>query len=90
MKMMEMTGFKGQIYFSQMYNVLNHIQWALVDKPMSPDLAQGTPNMPLADSAPKDIKKDLQKWIQDSDLAYSSILAKHGMTDQITFFGRKE
>jgi len=84
-----MTGFNGQIYFSQMYNVLNHIQWALVDKPMSLDIAQGTPNLPMAESVPIDIKKDFQEWIQETDLAYSEILGKHGMTDQIAFIGEK-
>lgn len=90
LKIMKKAGFKGKIFFTQMYNMLNHMQWALVDNPMSADLAQGTPNLPIANIAPKDIKKDLQKWIRDADLAYSDILAKYGMTDQIVFIGKKK
>jgi 2-polyprenyl-3-methyl-5-hydroxy-6-metoxy-1,4-benzoquinol methylase len=89
-KIMEKLGFEGEIFFPQMYNVLNHMQWALVDKPMNAYLSQGTPNLPMADFAPQDVKNDLQKWIQDTDLAYSSILAKYGMTDQIAFIGKKK
>ena len=89
-KLMEKARFKGEIIFTQMYNVLNHIQWALVDKPMNLELALGVPNFPMADIAPIDIKKDLQKWISDTDFAYRKILAKHGITDQIIFFGRKK
>jgi len=89
-KIMEKTGFEGKIFFTQMYNMLNHMQWALVDKPMSADIAQGTPNLPMANIAPKDIEKDLQKWIRDADLAYTNILAKYGMTDQIVFIGKKK
>ena len=66
------------------------MQWALVDKPMNLELAQGAPNLPMADIVPKEIKKDLQKWISDTDFAYREILAKHGMTDQMTFLGRKK
>lgn len=36
-KIMEIAGFEGEIVFLNMYNMLNHIQWALVDK-MNPFL----------------------------------------------------
>ena len=55
-KLMEKARFKGEIMFTQMYNVLNHMQ-ALVDKPMNLELAQGTPNLPMTDIAPKEIRK---------------------------------
>lgn len=89
-KIMEMAGFEGKIVFLNMYNMLNHIQWALLDKPMDPKLAIGTPTLPIGDGVSKEVWQDLGEWAREADLSYRNVLAKHGVTGEIAFIGTKK
>jgi len=89
-KIMEIAGFEGKIVFLNMYNILNHIQWVLMDKPMDPNLALGTPSLPVRDDVSKEVRQDLEEWAREADLSYKNILAKHGITGEIAFIGTKK
>lgn len=88
--LMKKVKFEGQIYFTQDYNILNHMHWISVDTPQC-DCIPGLslPCLPLRDSLESYKKEELNSFIQRMDFEYKEMLAKLGITSNISFIGRK-
>ena len=83
--------FDGQIYFTQDYNILNHMHWISVDASQR-DCIPGLslPRLPLRDSLELDKKEKLNRFIQKMDFEYKEMLAKLKITSNLSFIGRKK
>ena len=89
--LMKKVKFNGQIYFTQDYNILNHMHWISVDAPQR-DCIPGLslPRLPLRDSLELHKKEKLNRFIQKMDFEYKEMLAKLGITSNLSFIGRKK
>ncbi len=89
LKVMEKAGLQGKVTHIQDYNILNHMNWILNDKPQPSNLAGlSKPALPLRDNAPEDIKKALSDFMVDMDSAYKQKLAGLKITSNIFFIGK--
>ncbi|MDD3296569.1 MAG: class I SAM-dependent methyltransferase [Candidatus Omnitrophica bacterium] len=88
--LMRKNNFKGKVYFTQDYNILNHMHWISADGPQSnclPGLSQ--PEFRLRDKFPSDKKKKFNAFIQKMDSEYKKILTELGITSNLSFIGQK-
>lgn len=88
MTVMNRASFTGEVYFTQDYNFLNHLHWILVGRPQ-PTCHDGlsSPKLPIANEVEPELQKELQTWVEEADNQYKAILAKYGITENITFIG---
>jgi len=88
---MERAGFAGTVSFRQDYNLANHLHWAFLDAPQPhAKLGLGPARLPgLRDDLAPEVRADLDAWAADADRTYRAVLARHGLTDNLTFLGRK-
>ncbi len=88
--LMKKAGFDGRIYFTQDYNILNHMHWLSVDAPQA-DCIKGlsSPCLPLRDSLEWNKKQRLNNFIQRMDFQYKEMLKELGLTSNLSFIGRK-
>lgn len=87
---MQRAGLAGEIRFTQDYNLINHLHWSLLEKPQAschPGLAPA--RLPLSPDCPPAAAAELQAWMARADREYRDILARHGLTDNMTFLGRR-
>lgn len=80
---------KGKIYFSQDYNILNHMNWIMNDAPQKsciPGLS--LPCLPLRKNIPVKTRKELDYFIKNTDKRYKNILARLEITSNISFIGK--
>jgi len=89
MTVMNRAGFTGEVHFTQDYNFLNHLHWILVGKPQ-PTCHDGlsSPRLPIANDVKPELLRELEKWMEAVDKQYKAILAKYGVTENITFIGK--
>src|SRR3989344_4524819 len=89
-KLMEKCGFTGKIFHIQDYNVLNHMNWILNDKPQ-PDCLPGLsePKLPLRKTVSPKLAAALNDFIVDTDKKYKKLLAQFKITSNIIFIGKK-
>jgi len=88
--LMRKANCKGEIYFTQDYNILNHMHWISVDAPQS-DCVPGLslPSLPLRDNLGSDKKDELNSFIKRMDYEYKEILKKLGITSNLFFIGTR-
>lgn len=89
-KLMCRVGFKGKVFFTQDYNILNHMHWIIQDTPQAdciPGLSE--PKLPLRDWLPAGQKTELNNFIRRVDLEYKDLLVKLKFTSNISFIGKK-
>lgn len=88
--LMKKAGFKGKIYFTQDYNILNHMHWLSVDAPQN-DCLQGlsSPILPLRKNLEINKAKELGNWINKIDSDYKKLLSRLKITSNIHFIGKK-
>ena len=86
---MNKTGFKGKVYHTQDYNILNHFHWIDTDKPDS-DCNKGLsqPVLPMRKERSQKIKKAISDFILSIDKNYKKLLAKHKITSNIIYIGK--
>lgn len=85
------VGFKGKIFFTQDYNILNHINWILFDAPQSSCITGlSPPSVPLRDGLKENKKEKINSFIHSVDLKYKEMLAELGITSNLSFIGRKK
>lgn len=86
--LMKRLGFIGKVYFSQDYNILNHLHWISEDAPQKDCIAGlSAPEFPLRN---KSIElNSLNKFIQRTDADYKKLLEKLGLTSNLVFIGKK-
>jgi SAM-dependent methyltransferase len=84
------SGFKGKFYFTQDYNVINHFNWIINDKPQG-DCVPGLshPVLPLRKSIPGDRRKEMESFIGRINREYMGLLSKLQLTSNIAFIGKK-
>jgi len=88
-KIAQKTGLKGNIYFSQDYNFLNHMNWIINDFPQEsciPGLS--LPSFPIRSGASAKTKNTLDKFIKNTDKRYKKMLANLGIASNISFIGK--
>jgi 2-polyprenyl-3-methyl-5-hydroxy-6-metoxy-1,4-benzoquinol methylase len=89
-RLMKKAEFDGQIYFTQDYNILNHMHWISADAPQSDCIAGlSSPCLPLSNSLESYRKKELNSFIRKMDFEYNKVLTKLGITSNLSFIGRK-
>lgn len=89
-KLMNRSGFQGEVFHIQDYNLFNHINWVINDKPQpisTPGLS--VPVLPFRKSVSGKIKAELGKFIINADSAYKKKLADLKITSNIFYLGRK-
>ncbi|MFC1643982.1 methyltransferase domain-containing protein [Candidatus Omnitrophota bacterium] len=88
--LMQRAKFGGKIYFSQDYNIINHMHWISADAPQQ-DCIQGlsAPYLPLRDNLELHKKEELNSFIKRVDFEYKEMLVKLGITSNLSFIGRK-
>lgn len=81
-------GFKGDIFFTQDYNILNHFNWILADAPQkSCNSGLSIPRLPLRSSTPR--CKRIQEFVELIDENYKELLSELEITSNISFIGRR-
>lgn len=89
-KMLKKAGFNGKFYFTQDYNVVNHFNWLINDRPQGdcmPGLSKAA--LPLRKGIPAARKKALEAFIEKTDREYKDLLSKLQITSNIAFIGKK-
>jgi SAM-dependent methyltransferase len=89
-KLMSRAGFQGTIFHIQDYNLFNHINWIINDKPQptsTPGLS--APILSFRKSAGDNIKTELSKFMINADNAYKKILADLKISSNIFYIGKK-
>ncbi len=88
LKLMDMTGFKGKIFYTQDYNLLNHLHWIDTDTPEK-DCIKGLskPSLPFRKDINDDIKEGLNNILNLCDRVYKEQLIKLGISSNISFLG---
>ncbi len=87
--LMNKTGFKGKVYHTQDYNILNHFHWIDTDK-SDPDCNKGLsqPVLPMRKERSKEVKKAMSDFILSIDKNYKKLLVKHKITSNIIYIGK--
>lgn len=87
---MQQAGLAGDMHYIQDYNLGNHLHWSLTNGPQ-PNCHEGlgAPRLPLADNCDPAAAQELQDFWVNADRQYKAILAKHKLTDNMTFIGSK-
>lgn len=87
--LMKGLGFDGKIYFTQDYNILNHMHWIAKDAPQKDCVAGlSVPGFLLRGNKPQKIE-ELNKFIRKIDDEYKRTLQKLGITSNIIYIGKK-
>ncbi|MCR4334880.1 MAG: methyltransferase domain-containing protein [Patescibacteria group bacterium] len=83
------SGFKGKVYHTQDYNVLNHFHWVDTDTPDS-DCNKGLnkPILPLRKERSEKMKKAISNFIISVDKDYKKMLAHLKITSNIIYIGK--
>lgn len=90
LNIMRKTGFVGKIYFLQDYNVLNHLHWADVDTPAPKGVLQlAPPSLPLRTTVSKAARREVTRKLGEFNTAYKETLARHKLTSNLFFIGKK-
>jgi len=86
--LMRNVGFEGEIFFSQDYNILNHMHWISTDSPQPTNMfGLSAPQLPLRDNFDSKKKKEMNVFIQKMDKDYRALLSKLEITSNISFIG---
>ena len=90
LKLMEKCSFAGKVFHIQDYNILNHMNWILNDKPQ-PDCLPGlsAPVLPLRKTISPGTRTALNNFIAKTDKEYKKLLAQLKITSNIIFIGKK-
>lgn len=90
-KLMSACGFTGRVTHLQDYNIVNHMNWIINDKPQ-PDCLPGLSKvtLPLRTGVPSRVGKKLTDFMVDTDARYRELLAQLKITSIIMYIGRSK
>lgn len=89
-KTLGIAGFEGEIHFVQDYNLTNHMNWVHRQAPQPTcHHGLGLPNLPLHPALAEAQRASFNRWLQAADQSYREMLAEIGLTENITFIGRR-
>lgn len=84
------TGFDGDFFYSQDYNLLNHFQWLINDAPQSGCMAGlARPTFNFRDDVAENVKHDLNAFLGRIDTEYKNLLIQWCIASNIGFIGKK-
>ena len=91
LKLMDLAGFTGEIYYEQDYGYFNHMHWLMLDKPQA-DSSLGFSDLPcLTDKWNNDGNAvQLQEFMKKTNQEYKDLLNKLGLSAKIGFIGQKK
>ncbi|MFA5104896.1 MAG: class I SAM-dependent methyltransferase [Candidatus Margulisiibacteriota bacterium] len=90
-KLMRKAGFSGSYHFTQDYNIINHFNWVINDRPQEscfPGLS--APNFPLRKSVKGREKSALNGFLNRIDKEYKELISDLGLSSNLAFVGKKE
>jgi 2-polyprenyl-3-methyl-5-hydroxy-6-metoxy-1,4-benzoquinol methylase len=85
------AGYTGEFHFIQDYNIVNHFNWILNDRPQAdclPGLSR--PQFPFRANVNPKIKESMNNFLYKTDMAYKALLAKLELTANLAFIGSRE
>ncbi|MBI2064076.1 MAG: class I SAM-dependent methyltransferase [Candidatus Yanofskybacteria bacterium] len=88
-KLMKQSGFRGEVFHIQDYNIFNHINWIINDKPQpsfSPGLA--SPVVNFRKNIELKIKSEISRFVIKMDESYKNKLSDLKITSNIFYIGR--
>ena len=89
-KLFFQSGFDGATSTCQDYNFLNAINWIQNDVPQdSVEISQYPPRLVTNESAPKEVRERLNKWMLGVDREYQDLLNSLNIGNVVTFTGVK-
>jgi len=89
-KLMGKASFKGKVSHMQDYNIMNHMNWIIKDKPDKDCIAGlSSPTFPIRKDTPPHISRGLNNFIKKMDREYKQELSKLKITLKIMFIGKK-
>jgi len=86
LRLMDKSGFKGEVSFIEGYNLFNHINWINQDKPQGSCLIGKASPMKI----PLRRQSLLSEIFDDFDIFYKRILEKLGATSDLFYIGVKK
>lgn len=89
-KLLAKAGFKGKFSFSQDYNLINHFNWVLNDAPQKSCLGGlSEPEFCFKYGVSARVKRRLNDFLVESDLAYKRLLSELGLASNLAFIGKR-
>ncbi len=80
------TKLSAEFYFTQDYNLLNHIHWLQNDQPQtSGKYGLSSPHVPIRKSQDPKIKESIQSYFMNADREYKKLLCNNGISSNISF-----
>lgn len=90
-KLMKLCNLDGKIFYIQDYNILNHMNWILNDRPQTSSLSGlSAPLLPLRERIEPRIKVGLAGFIQKMDELYKNRLSELKITSNIFYIGKMQ
>ena len=91
LELMKKCGLVGKVFHIQDYNILNHMNWLLNDRPQQDCLpGLSAPVLPIKKTTAPKIYASLNKFIIETDKKYKNLLAKMKITSNMLFVGQKQ
>lgn len=87
-KLMKKSGFRGKVFHIQDYNIFNHINWIINDKPQpsfSPGLS--SPKVNFRKNIEPKIKSEIGRFVIKMDESYKNKLSDLKITSNIFYIG---
>jgi 2-polyprenyl-3-methyl-5-hydroxy-6-metoxy-1,4-benzoquinol methylase len=89
-KLMTLSGFQGKTFFTQDYNLFNHINWIINDQPQPTSIfGLSKPKIPFRNNVGKKIEYELNHFMEKADIEYKKELSNLKITSNIFYLGRK-
>jgi SAM-dependent methyltransferase len=86
---MDRAGFAGVVHPVQDYNFTNHLNWIFLERPQpSCHAGLGKASLPLAPGLGAEARAAVEEWVDSVDRSYKALLAKLGLTENLTFIGK--
>jgi 2-polyprenyl-3-methyl-5-hydroxy-6-metoxy-1,4-benzoquinol methylase len=88
-ELMKQSGFVGESYTIQRYNIFNHFNWLMKGSPQS-KMEDGMSEINIIDNSIKDeLKNPFSEFFKKIDLDYKKLLNENNLGDSIVFIGKK-
>ena len=88
--LMEKTGFAGDVFFAQDYNIFNHINWMLNNSGQKDSRIGFSPvDFPQRAEADPEKSEELRTFFRGADDDYKRLVEKLGVAAKVGFIARK-
>src|SRR3989344_1623901 len=88
-KLMRANGFNGRVFYVQDYNLFNHVNWILNDRPQASNtLGLCSPQLPFRQTVSAEVKTKLTGFIKKIDEDYKRKLKQLKLAANIFYLGK--